>query len=255
MNFIRQKIPVANSGYLEYSAVMNKRGTIADITKWAEASLPGEEARARSVIVGCRKADLFTKGGHGRNAPFMKLTDFPTAVLAVLHAGQVTKVDEAVKLLWSLPLSLITLETSDERSEKFTLRKPNYESETQTLIPYFDHLGFRPSSLSRPGSDNLIGIMTTVFANVAPNRDFHPYDYAELKSCGEDVNFSLTLHGADYFHPTGIPVKGPSAGAITLSFGGSSVHAFRGVTTTRRIGARALNALSLMTPNLTKAAV
>lgn len=232
-------------GLLDYSADMKKHGTIADITRWAEESLPGEEARARSVIVGCRKAGLFTKGGHGRNAPFMKLTDFPTAILAVLHPGQVTQVSEAVELYWGLPLALAAVD-DPERTGPVQFRPDELDGH-DAIKPYWDRF-----NLALTGKTNLIGFLTGVFMDYAPHRDFNAADFVEIQTAGDDVAVRIVLHGGPRHTESGWRGTGPDHSSVEFVFGQLRVFGGRIVKTTRAIGADALNALSLMTPNLTK---
>jgi hypothetical protein len=224
---------------------MNKAGTIADITKWAESVLPGDEARARSVIVGCRKANLFTKGGHGRNAPFMRLTDFATAILAVLHPGQVTHVHEAVIAYWALPLTLAEIDDPDRNPAQF---QPDHLEENEAIRPYFDRFNVSPMKRS-----NALIALTGLFDLFAPHRDFDPADYIQLETAGQDVTIRIVLHGGPRVKADGWPGSGPDHATLTLSYGALQAYGARTIKTTRTIYGDALNALSLMTPNLTKA--
>lgn len=229
---------------MEYSADMEKRGTIADITKWAETALPGEEPRARSVIVGCRKAGLFTKGGHGRNAPFMTLTDFPTAILAVLHPGQVTQVDEAVKRCWGLVLSNIEVDDPDR------IQSTHFEPTQVTneyLKPYLEQ--FKLDLVER---SNLIGALTGLFMSYAPHHDFILSDCVVLESLGDQVAVKIVLNGGYRNTLDGWRGAGPEHSQVTLTFGECGLGFGRAVRTTRALYAEALNDLSQMTPNLTK---
>lgn len=224
---------------------MNKRGTIADITRWAEQALPGDESRARSVIVGCRKAGLFSKGGHGRNAPFMTLTDFPTAILAILHPGQVTQVHNAVAAYWKLPLSVAEIDDPERPGPVQFL--PEHLDGHDLIRPYFDRF-----KLPLTGKTNLIGTLTTLFMEYAPHQDFFLSDYVALETAGDAIAVRVGLHGGYKTTKAGYFGEGPDHSSLTLTFGDLSVSSARAVKTTRVIGAEALNLLSLMTPNLSK---
>lgn len=243
---IWNKLPVARSSLSVYSADMTKRGTIADITRWAEQSLPGEESRARSVIVGCRKADLFTKGGHGRNAPFMKLTDFPTAILAILHPGQVTQVHHAVAAYYILPLTMVEIDDPERSGPSQFL--PEHLDGNELIRPYFDRF-----NLPLTGSTNVIGVLTCLFMEYAPHHDFDGTDFVEIQTAGDKVAVRIVLHGGPSHTIDGYPGSGPDNSALTLIFGDRMVSSARVVKTSRAIGADALNSLSLMAPNVTKA--
>ena len=241
----RQDIPVAITCLTEYPADMENRGTIADITKWAETALPGEEPRARSVIVGCRKAGLFTKGGHGRNAPFMMLSDFPTAILAVLHPGQVTQVDEAVKRYWGLVLAGIEVDDPDRIGP--THFEP-YETVTNEFLkPYLARF-----NLDLFERSNLIGALTALFASYAPHHDFILSDCVVLESLGDQVAVKIVLNGGYRNTIDGWRGAGPDHSRVTITFGKCGLGFGRAVRTTRALYADALNELSMMTPNLTK---
>ncbi len=226
---------------LKYSAIMNKNGTISDITRWAEETLPGEDARARSVITICRRAGLFTKGGRGRHAPMMMLTDFPTAILAVLHPGLVTQVDEAVQEYWGLPFSLLTIEDPDRNGPFDAL--PQDIGLNPDLLPYIDRY-----KLSLFGGANLLGVLTVLFSDYAPHHDFHSGDFIELQTAGDKVAIRLSL-GSDRYGADGWPQKGPEHAILNVIFGDVRVFDTRAVKTTRTIYGDALNVLSRMTPN------
>lgn len=226
---------------------MNSNGTIADITKWAESVLPGEESRARSVIVGCRKADLFTKGGHGRNAPFMRLTDFATAILAVLHSGQVTQVQDAVPAYWTLPLTLAEIDDPDNVQPMQFL--PEQLDGHDLIRPYFERFNVPLS-----GRANALSCLTVLFEYFAPHRDFNPADCIQLETAGKDVALRVVLHGGNRVTNDGWPGAGPDHSTLTLTFGAFNIFNLRVLKTTRTIYGDALNELSMMTPNLTKAA-
>ena len=229
---------------MEYLADMNKNGTISDITRWAEETLPGEDARARSVITLCRKAGLFTKGGRGRNAPMMMVTDFPTAMLAVLHPGLVTQVDEAVKGYWGLPFSMLTIDDPGRVGPVQIF--PEDVQLNPEVLPYLSR--FNLSLFERA---NLLSVLTTIFMDFAPHHDFHGGDFIELQTAGDRMAVQITLGGnrvgADVW-----ALEGPEHSTVTVTFGDINVFNLRAVKTTRTIYGDALNALSLMTPNLSK---
>lgn len=224
---------------------MNKNGTIADITRWAETVLPGDEARARSVIVGCRKAGLFTKGGRGKSAPFMMVSDFPTAIFAVLHPGQVTQVGQAVERYWGLALTLAEID-DPERPQPVQFLPEQLDGHEE-IRPYFSRF-----SLALEGRINAIACVSGLFVNYAPHCNFHGADQIELESVGEDVAIRVTLHGGNRATDQGWIGSGPDHSSLSLTFGNFRLFNRHAVRTTRTIYGEALNALSLMTPNLTK---
>lgn len=229
---------------------MKKRGTIADLTKWAERTRPGEEPRARSVIVGCRKAGLFTKGGHGRNAPLMTLTDFPTAILAVLHPGLVTKVAEAVADYWGLNLNLIELDSRDEGQAEYDPCEDGFRHNVKTLSPFFGHFNLSLSSLREPGTDNLIGNLTDLYTSHAPENAFHGADHIEMEVTGSNTVVRIVLHGPTYFtYRNGWAEADPNAFRLTLTYGDFAGFDRRAISTKTRIYGDALNTLALMAPH------
>lgn len=225
---------------------MKKHHTIADITRWAEESLPGEEARARSVIVGCRKADLFTKGGHGRNAPTMNSDDFATAILAVLHPGQVTRVADEVATYRQMPLTMAEIDDPDWGGP--LQLEPESIDGHEALRPYFDRF-----NLPQTGMTDVAGIFSELFSEFAPHRDFFISDRIEIETAGDSVAIRVCLHGGYRIATGGWPGEGPEHSSLTLTFGDLCVSDGRAVKTSRTIGANALNSLSLMAPNLSKA--
>lgn len=217
--------------------------------------MPGEESRARSAMVTIRKAGMWSYGANGprgRGAATMKLTDFPTAICAVLHNDAATKSDQVVARLWALPLTLITLDAGDDGIAQYDPQDSYFPRNAGTLKPFFEHFNIRPTSLQEPGKDNLISLMTCLFSDFAPHKDFHRFDYAALESGCDRISFSITLHGSGYNTAEGHRGTGVEACSIKLTFGDLAVSDSRAVTTSRRLGADALNALSLMTPNLSK---
>tara|TARA_R110002020_G_scaffold475274_2_gene709366 strand:- start:1412 stop:2110 length:699 start_codon:yes stop_codon:yes gene_type:complete len=229
---------------------MDTRGTLADLIEWAKSTLPGEETRAQTVITTCRKADLFTKGGRGRHAPFTKLTDFPTAILAVLHNGAATKSDEIVQRLWTLPLVLIKID-DPERIGPVEQEPENWDDENAG--PYLKKFNLR---LALHGSnsrgDNLIGVLTSLFSDLAPHKDFHRADRINLETCGDRLAVEIVLNGGNRVTNEGWSGEGPDHSQVTLTFGDLAVSQARAIKTTRTIWADSLNELSMMAPNLTK---
>ena len=224
--------------------------------------MPGDESRARSVIVTARKAGLWSygKGGpRGRNAAFMTLTDFPTAICAVLHYGAATRVDEAIQRMWALPLSGITVDRSGVDGGEFWIDPDTVFSFKETLTPYLALFrlegalnGLSEHPAMRVGS-NLIGVMTSLFDSFAAHQDFGRYDEVYLEAVGEKLSVTVSLHGPKHgTQPDGWPGEGIEAGALHLTFGDRVAFDGRAVRTTRSIGADALNELSLMAPNCTK---
>lgn len=238
------KISVAQPALLGYYLGMNRYGTIADLTRWAEETLPGEESRGRSVIVGCRKAGLITKGGHGRNAPYMQDADFATAVLAVLHPGQVTQVHEAVPAYAKLPLALVRVEDPSEGA--FDTLPENIQG-NDALRPYFARFHYPLSGLG-----NLESVLILLFHLHAAHEDFSVHDFIELHTMADKIAVRIVLNGGTRFEASGWPGSGPEHSQVTFYFGEFNLFGGRFLKTTRTIYADALNALSLMTPGLTK---
>lgn len=228
---------------------MDKRGTLADLIEWAKSTLPGEETRAQTAITTCRKADLFTKGGRGRHAPFTKLTDFPTAILAVLHNGAATKSDEVVQRLWALPLVLIKI-NDPERIGPVEQEPKGWD--TKRAGPYLSKFNLNLGLYGADHGDNLIGVLTSLYADLAPHRDFHRADRINLESSGDKVAIEIILNGGNRVTDEGWAGEGPDHSQVTLTFGDMAVSQAKAIKTTRTIWADALNDLSLMAPNLTK---
>ena len=229
--------------------IMDTRGTLADLIEWAKSTLPGEETRAQTAITTCRKADLFTKGGRGRHAPFTKLTDFPTAILAVLHNGAATKSDEIVQNLWALPLTMVRIDDPE--------RVGPVEQEPENLAqedagPYLKKFNLRLALHGATGGNNLIGVLTSLFSDLAPHKDFHRADRINLQTCGENVSVEIVLNGGNRITDDGWTGEGPDHSQVTLTFGDLAVSRAKAIKTTRTIWADALNDLSMMAPNLTK---
>lgn len=244
-----------------YRRNMNRHGTIVDMTRWAEECMPGEESRARSVMVTLRKAGLWSygkAGPRGRSAATMMVTDFATAICAVLHPGASTKADEAVQRLWSLPLASVTVDRAGGEGEfSFDPSDAGFHISEEVLSPYLDLFkiqlnGLNANTTWRAG-DNLISVLTGLFCNFAPHWDFGFYDSIELETAGDKLAVHVHLHGPK--HGTqldGWPGEGIESGAVHLTFGDLIVYDHRAVRTTRTLGSDALNALSLMVPNLSK---
>lgn len=228
---------------------MKRHGTLADLIDWAKKTLPGEETRAQSAIATCRKADLFSKGGRGRHAPFVKLTDFPTAILAVLHNGAATKSDSIVQRLWSLPLVMITID-DPERIGPVENEPENWAVENAG--PYLAKFNLKLGLHGSGYHDNVIGVLTALFSDLAPHKDFHRADRINLETCGDRLAIEIILNGGNRVTDDGWKGEGPDHSQVTLTFGDLAVSQSKAIKTTRTIWADALNELSLMTPNLTK---
>lgn len=232
---------------------MNNRGTIRDVTEWAERCLPGNESHARSAIVTIRKGGLFSygkNGPRGKGAAFMKVTDFATALLAILHDGAATKSDEIVQTLWALPLSLIEI---DDPEHGQPVEQAPHEWGTDIAQPYLAR--FKLEGLTEKTiRANLLIVLTQLYDLYAPFQDFNAADHVSYESCGDDVSVKIVLHGGNRIMPDGWHGSGPDHSQVTLTFGESVPLFSRGIKTMRVIGAQALNELSTMAPNYDRGA-
>ena len=220
-------------------------GTLKDLTEWAEGCLPGEESRARSTIKTLREADLFTSGPRGRHAPFMKLTDFSTAILGVLQHGPATKAHEAVLRLWGLPLSLLTLE-GDGSTASAAPENVSPDATWPFIGPFFGGNYERKNGFAQT---NLIGALTSIFDSYASRHDFSPYDFIRLEAAGDDEAVTIALHQERFADPW---PEGPGSYGVELRFGAVHVGSGRAITTTRTLRADALNALAPMIPTFSR---
>jgi hypothetical protein len=232
---------------------MNNRGTIRDVTEWAERCLPGNESHARSAIVTVRKGGLFTygkNGPRGKGAAVMKVTDFATAILAIMHDGPATKSDEVVPMLWGM--NLTSMEIDDpERGGPFNRELREWDPEIAQ--PYLDRFNLQlPLGSTATARSNLIAVLTQLFSSFATMRDFNAADEIIYESCGADVAVKIKLHGGNRVTNEGWTGSGPDHSTVTLTFGADIPLLSRGIKTTRVIGAKALDELASMAPTYTR---
>lgn len=246
-------LAVDDYGKTCHRLAMNNRGTIRDVTEWAERCLPGNESHARSAIVTIRKGGLFSygkNGPRGKGAAFMVISDFATALLAILHDGAATKSDEIVQTLWAL--SLTQIEIDDPEHGQAVQMEPR-EMAADLALPYLAR--FKLEVLTdKTMRANLLVILTQLYTEYAPFRDFNAADHVSYESCGDAVSVKIVLHGGNRIMPDGWHGSGPDHSAVTLTFGESVPLLSRGIKTVRVIGAQALNELATMAPEYNRGA-
>ena len=160
--------------------------------------------------------------------------------------------------MWNLPLSLVTVDRAEEGRIQLDPGDANFYAMKELLAPYIAFSTLKARSIvwlntRRTGRSNLIGVMTSVFMNLAAHRNFGPYDNVELETAGDKIAVTIHLHGPQHgTQPDGWSGEGIEAGALHLTFGDVAVYDRLAVRTTRTLWSDALNALSLMLPNLSK---
>ena len=200
--------------------------------------MPGDEARARSVVQNARKHGIFLTGGRGKYAPFMEGTDFAGAIACVLHLGKVTEAGPVIERLWKLPLVTVSIDDPErigpELFDAEDISKAGWEA------PYIKQFGL---DLWHPS--NAIGVLSVLLEHyAATGKFFQPVDCVELQASGEKLSLKVSVRSGSPIGREGWRNSGPENSSLTVKCGDETVWKHGSyVRQTRAIYGDALNGL------------